>query len=92
MEPTTVIKRPLVTEKSTWETESRNRYTFEVDMRACKPQIRRAVEQLYNVRVDAVSTQVRKGSYFRTRFGTAKSSSWKKAVVQLHVEDRIELF
>ena len=87
-----IIKRPLVTEKSTWEAGSRNRYSFIVDMAADKPQIKKAVEELYNVRVERVSTQVRKGRYFRTRFGAAKKSDWKKATVELHADDRIELF
>ena len=92
MEPTQLIKQPLITEKSTWELGSRNRYRFQVDMHAHKGQIRAAIEQMYNVRVERISTQVRKGKYFRTRFGPAKSSSWKMAVVQLHEEDRIDVF
>lgn len=102
-EPTHVLKRPIVTEKSTWEAnapikngkragETTNRYTFEVPMDARKPEIKSAVETLYGVRVDRVATQVRKGKYFRNRFGTGKTSNWKKAVVTLHPEDRIELF
>lgn len=92
MEATTIVKRPLVTEKTTWESGLRNRYSFEVDKRARKPQIKRAIESLYGVRVVSVATQVRKGKYFRTRFGAAKKSDWKKATVQLHEDDRIELF
>ncbi len=91
-EPTDIIKRPLITEKTTWESEARNRYSFEVAMEARKPQIKHAIESLYGVRVNNVATQVRKGKYFRTRFGTAKTSEWKKATVQLHEEDRIDLF
>ena len=92
MEPTTVIKKPLITEKSTWEGESRNRYSFEVDMNARKEHIKQAVEALYKVRVVKVATQVRKGKYFRTRFGPARTADWKRATVQLHEDDRIELF
>jgi len=91
-EPTQIIKRPLITEKSTWEGGARNRYSFEVDMRARKPQIRSAIESIYGVRVDKISTMIRKGKYRRTRFGPAKTSSWKKAVIQLHPDDRIDLF
>ncbi len=87
-----VIKQPLITEKSTWESESHNRYSFEVDMRADKHQIRSAVESLYGVRVMRVSTQIRKGKYYRTRFGPAKTANWKKATIELHEDDRIELF
>ena len=92
MEPTTIIKKPLITEKSAWEVESRNRYSFQVDMRARKPQIKDAIEKIYGVKVEKVSTQVRKGKYFRTKFGPAKTSSWKRATVQLAGDDRIELF
>ena len=103
MEPTHIIKRPLITEKSTWEAsgtvargkragEPLNRYSFEVDMRARKGDIAKAIEAIYSVRVTRVATQIRKGQYFRTRFGPGKTSSWKKAVVQLHPEDRIDLF
>ena len=103
MEAIDIIKRPLVTEKSTWESshervkgkmagEPLNRYSFEVDMQARKPEIRAAIEEPYKVRVISVNTQVRKGKYFRTRFGPSKTSNWKKAVVTLHPEDRIDLF
>lgn len=92
MDPTYIIKRPLITEKSAWESESRNRYSFLVDRSATKPQIRAAVARLYDVRVEKVSTQVRKGKYFRSRFGPAKGPDWKRATIQLHPEDRIDLY
>ena len=103
MEPTHVIKRPLITEKSTFEASGAiprgkragdpiNRYSFEVDMRARKEDVAKAIEAIYGVRVVKVNTQVRKGQYFRTRFGPGKTSNWKKALVTLHAEDRIDLF
>lgn len=92
MDATYVIKRPLVTEKSTWENESRNRYSFVVDIKASKPQIAKAIAELYDVRVDSVATQIRKGESFRTRYGVSHKRDWKKATVQLHQEDKIELF
>jgi large subunit ribosomal protein L23 len=92
MHATEVIRKSMITEKCTWEAAARNRYSFVVDRRARKPEIKKAIEDLYGVRVERVSTQVRKGQYFRTRFGTGKTSTWKKATVQLHPEDRIELF
>ena len=61
-------------------------------MSARKPEIKEAIEKLYNVKVDKVATQIRKGKYFRTRFGPAKTSSWKKATVQLKAGETIELF
>lgn len=87
-----IVKRPLVTEKSTWEGAARNRYSFLVDMRANKHQIQSAVAQLYKVRVAKVRTLVRKGRTYRTRHGIANTGDWKKAIVELHPEDRIELF
>ena len=92
MHITQIIQRPLVTEKGTWESSARNRYSFVVHMRAGKRQIRVAIEQLYKVRVEKVSTLIRKGKYRRTRFGPAKTSNWKKAIVLLRDDDRIELF
>ena len=81
MESTTVIRKPLVTEKATFESSAFNRYAFEVDRRATKPQIKRAVEDLYDVRVTKVATQVRKGQLKRNRFGYWKTSGMKRAVV-----------
>jgi large subunit ribosomal protein L23 len=92
MHATEIVKKPLITEKGTWENEARNRYHFKVDVHARKPQIKQAVEQLYDVRVKKVATQIRKGKYFRTRFGTARKPNWKKAIVQLHEDDRIDVF
>lgn len=103
MEPTHIIKKPIITEKSTFEAagtvprgkragEPINRYSFEVDMKARKGDIAKAIESIYSVRVQRVATQIRKGQYFRTKFGPGKTSNWKKAVVQLHPDDRIDLF
>jgi len=92
MEPTQIVKQPLITEKGTWQSATRNRYPFHVDLHARKPEIKRAIESIYDVRVRKVATQVRKGKYFRTRFGQAKKPDWKRAIVQLHEEDRIDVF
>ena len=92
MHATQLLKQPLITEKSTWESESRNRYSFKVAMDARKPAIKAAIEQLYDVRVEKVSTQVRKGHAKRSRHGMTRTPDWKKATVQLHEDDRIELF
>ena len=87
-----IINRPLVTEKCTWEGGARNRYSFVVNMKATKPQIRDAVHELYEVRVEKVSTQIRKGKFRKTKFGPARTKDWKKATVQLHPDDTIDLF
>ncbi len=91
MEATTVIRKPLITEKSTDHIEE-NRYVFEVDTRARKGEIARAVAELYNVRIVGVSTLRRRGKMRRTRFGYSKTSDTKRAIVKVHPEDKIELF
>ena len=90
MEATTIIRKPLVTEKTTFEAEQ-NRFAFEVDRRASKTQIKQAIEELYGVRVLRVATQNRRGVAKRTKFGWSKPKVIKKALVKLHPEDSIEL-
>lgn len=92
MEATTVIRRPLITEKATFDSTERQRYAFEVDRRATKPQIRRAIEEIYGVRVLSVATQHRKGQLKRNRYGYWRSSPMKRAIVKIHPDDRIDLF
>ncbi len=92
MHATQVILKPLITEKSTWEAGARNRYAFAVHAEADKLMIRAAIEELYQVRVVGVSTQNRVGKYRRTRWGTFRTTRPKKAIVQLHPDDRIDLF
>ena len=92
MESTTIIRRPLITEKSTYGSASNNRYTFEVDRRASKPEIKRAVEELYQVRVVGIATQNRKGQLKRNKYGYWRSRGMKRAIVKIHADDRIELF
>lgn len=91
MEATTIIRKPLITEKSTDHMEE-NRYVFEVDKRANKEQIAWAVAEIYSVRIVGVSTLRRRGKMRRTRFGFSKTSDTKRAIVKVHAEDRIELF
>ena len=91
MEVTMIIRRPLITEKSTAATEQ-NRVAFEVDRRATKQQIKKAVETLYDVRVMDVATLNRRGRTRRTRFGNVETPTVKRAIVKVHPDDRIELF
>ncbi len=91
MRNTDVIRRPIVTEKSTWEASEHNRYAFEVDRSARKPDVRTAVQELYGVRVLEVAIQNRKGQSRRNKFGYWKTSDIKRAIVKIHPEDRIEL-
>ena len=87
-----IIIRPLVTEKSTHQQQTRNAYAFEVHKDANKPQIKHAVEELYNVKVVGVRTMTRKGKPRRTKTKMTTSSDWKRAVVVLDENSRIDLF
>jgi large subunit ribosomal protein L23 len=87
-----VIIKPLVTEKSTHQQATRNAYAFQVHPDANKHQIKDAVEQLYNVKVADVRTMNRKGKPRRSRFKITKTSAWKRAVVVLREDSRIDLF
>lgn len=92
MEKTTVIIKPLITEKTTHQQNVRNTYAFEVRKDANKNQIRNAVESLYNVKVIDVRTQVRKGKPRRSRFKITTTSDFKRAIVVLDEASKIELF
>ena len=92
MEPTVVIRKPLITEKATVASSEHNRYAFEVDRRATKPQIKKAVQEIYNVRVLEVATQTRRGLVKRYRYGWVQQPNVKRAIVKVHPEDKIELF
>ena len=92
MDPHRVVLRPLVTEKGTHQSERYNAYAFEVASRATKLDIRNAVEALWNVRVVDVRTQTRKGKPRRTRLKMGHTGDWKKAIVELHAEDKISFF
>jgi large subunit ribosomal protein L23 len=83
MDTYNIIKRPLRTEKSVADGEATNSYHFEVDLRANKIQIKKAVEKYFNVKVQDVRTIVRKGKTKRVRFRLGRTKDWKKAVVTL---------
>lgn len=92
LEPYQVVLRPLVTEKGMHRSTRYNAYAFEVSPLATKPDVRRAVEELFDVKVVKVYTQNRKGKPRRTRFKQAHTKSWKKAIVKLDPEHRINFF
>ena len=92
LEPQQIILRPLVTEKGTHQFTRHNAYPFQVNQWATKDQIRAAVQELFNVRVTKVRTQNRLGKKRRYRFRVGRLPNWKKAIVTLHPEDRIEFF
>ncbi len=92
LEPYQVVLRPLVTEKGTHLSEKFNAYTFEVNLLATKTDIKKAVQDLWDVRVVSVRTQNRIGKPRRHKMSHGYTNSWKKAIVQLHEEDRISFF
>ena len=87
-----VLRRPLITEKSTILQDGLNKYAFEVDTRANKVQVKTAVERSFSVKVTDVNMITVKGK--RKRFGgrITRRPSWKKAVVSLKAGDKIQLF
>jgi len=87
-----IIRRPLITEKTNLQKEQFNQVTFEVDRRANRVQIKRAVEGIFKVRVAGVKTQQVRGKYKRRGKTLGKRRDWKKAVVRLMPGDRIDFF
>jgi large subunit ribosomal protein L23 len=92
MDSTNVIIKPLITEKSTHQQTTRNAYAFQVHASANKQQIKEAVEKIYEVKVVDVRTMNRKGKPRRSKFKMTTTSNWKRAVVVLDENSRIELF
>ncbi len=92
MDATYVIKKPMLTEKTTTAMNEQSRYTFLVDRRATKDEIKGAVESLYGVKVVGVTTQRRKGKERRLRYGWVTEKVTKKATVRLAEGQTIELF
>ncbi|MDP8946716.1 MAG: 50S ribosomal protein L23 [Actinomycetota bacterium] len=92
MDPHQIIIRPVISEKSYNLIESEGQYTFQVDRRANKNQIKHAVESAFDVRVQKVNTAHVKSKPKRQGLTRGRTSTWKKAVVKLAEGDRIELF
>lgn len=86
-----IIKRPLVTEKNSVYS-AMNTYVFEVDKKADKKQIKVAIEKAFNVKVDAVRTQVCRNRARRTGAKVSAVRYWKKAFVKLQEGEKIGLF
>ena len=92
LEPYQVVLRPMITEKATQISEDLNAYTFEVNALATKTEIKEAVETLFSVKVVDVRTQNHKGKLRRHRLKTGRTRSWKKAIVSLDAEHRIDFY
>jgi large subunit ribosomal protein L23 len=92
MHPYEVLRRPLLTEKTNIQTDTENRYTFEVDRRANKLQIKEAVEAAFDVRVLAVNVINVPSKQRRLGRQVGRRPGWKKAIVTLAAGQRIQLF
>ncbi len=90
-DPRDILRKPVITEKSTSLLED-NKYTFIVDPRANKMQIKQAVESIFKVKVEKVNTVNVKGKVKRVRNIPGKTPDTKKAIVTLKQGDRIEIF
>jgi len=91
-EPRTIIRRALITEKGTTLRELRNQYHFEVARDANKIEIKRGIEAIFSVKVVHVRTMQMRGKVKRQGRYLGKRSDWKKAVVTLMPDQKIELF
>lgn len=86
-----VIKRPVITEKS-MAAVAENKYTFMVDLKANKIQVKEAVEKIFKVKVEKVNTMIVPGKWRRMGKTTGKTSDQKKAIVKLQEGHKIEIF
>ncbi|AOT71170.1 50S ribosomal protein L23 [Geosporobacter ferrireducens] len=92
MTPYDIIKRPVVSERS-MDDMADKKYTFEVDKRANKTEIKKAIEKIFGVKVEQVNTQNVTGKYKRMGAHVGKRPDWKKAIVTLTADSKeIEFF
>jgi large subunit ribosomal protein L23 len=87
-----IIRRPLITEKTTIQKDEFNQVSFEVAPKANRIEIKRAIEDVFNVRVAAVRTMQIRGKQKRRGRILGRRRNWKKAVVTLMPGERIEFF
>jgi large subunit ribosomal protein L23 len=92
MDDFNIIVRPLVTEQGMHFANTKGAYSFEVNRKANKTQVKNAVEKIYGVKVDKVRTANRKGKHRRRGRTIGMTSNWKKAVVYLEPDYHIDLF
>jgi large subunit ribosomal protein L23 len=90
--PRDIVLSPVVSEKSYDLIEAAHTYTFEVDARASKSEIKQAVQVIFKVKVVAVNTMNRKGKRKRTGWTFGKRSNIKRALVTLAADDSIDIF
>ncbi len=86
-----ILKHPLLSEKSTYMSDEFKRYTFLVPTTARKDEIKKAVEDLYKVKVIGVNTVTCRSRNRRMKYGLVKGKISKKAIVRIDPKDTIEL-
>jgi len=87
-----VLIKPVITENSMLKMEENNTYTFKVAKNSNKVQIRKAIEEIFDVKVDNVNTMNMRGKKRRLGRNEGRTASWKKALVKLAEGDSIEIF
>ena len=87
-----IIRRPVITEKTSIQKEVSNQFTFEVDRMANRVEIKKAVEGIFNVKVAGIRTMQVKGKAKRRGWIVGKRRDWKKAIVTLMPGERIDFF
>lgn len=92
MEPFSVLRKPLLSEKSLQLRDAENKYLFEVDIKASKKDIKRGIEKLFNVPVESVNTHISRGKDKRRGMYVSKRSNTKKAFVTLQEGAKISIF
>ena len=91
-DPRSILRKVLITEKGTLLREVQHQYFFEVAREANKIEIKRAVEAVFNVKVDSVQTMQVRGKVKRQGRYSGRRNDWKKAIVKLKPDQKIELF
>jgi large subunit ribosomal protein L23 len=87
-----IVQRPLVTERSMELRDDENKYAFRVDPRATKPEIRKAIEELFDVKVTSVTTMNVLGKTKRMGRYVGRRPAWKKAIVTVAEGQKIEIY
>jgi large subunit ribosomal protein L23 len=87
-----VLLRPLITEKAVHRASRNNQYAFEVHLLATKQDIKEAFEKLFDVKVAAIRTQMRKGKSRVYRQAAGRTKDWKKAIIALPPDSKIDFF
>jgi large subunit ribosomal protein L23 len=93
--PYDILKRPLVTEKTAYQTNKLHQYVFEVDGNATKVDVKDAIEKAFDVhvqKVNIINVPAKRGRRARSRRVAIRNSAYKKAIVTLNAEDRIAIF